>query len=125
MEFPRESKNWFSLSEKDGYRKVYAHSEFCDQLSIQIKRKLGVDINNNCKALQESYYFHDFKILIEEHNFNNLCCDHSILNNNLYPFLTFYSTQDISKINCITKYGYLVPNEIHRVFGWRLQMRTG
>lgn len=39
-----------------------------------------------------------------------------------FCFLTFHSTNSISKVNSIIKYGYLIPGMKHPTFGWKLSM---
>ncbi len=62
------------------------------------------------------YYLQDVKMHLDRNVFEDMCAqfnENESLpvpeNNKFFPLLTFHGTQNVSKIQSILKYGYLIP----------------
>ena len=62
---------------------------------------------------------------MDEHVFNNIIDKINKQEQKLFPLVTFHSTQNMTKINSIIKYGYIVPGTKHPTLGWTNHISCG
>ena len=119
--FPTESKNWFKIENKNS-GKEYSYEDFIKCVEKQIDQTIQ-KVDKHC--FNSKYFLNDVKIVLEKHKYEEFTSISKNANSNFCCMLTFHSTQNISKINSICKYGYLIPGMQHPTFGWSLYMATG
>ena len=124
MELRTESHDWFTSAHKEQTSKVYRFEDFTSQLEKQILRRIDC-LHADFYCFNQHYFMKDLKIVLERQKFDDLCSSVNSKDEILYPILTFHATQNVTKINSIVKYGYILPNNEHPTFGWTLIMRTG
>lgn len=119
--FQSDYNSWFNIVgkiEEDNKHDTY--EKFIENIKSQIKRKTQA-ISNGKKCFDNKYTLDDMKIVLEKHVYDKLPKNES----DYYCFLTFHSTGNVSKINSICKYGYIIPGTQHPTLGWTLNMACG
>ena len=107
--------NWFTPSIGTPFEYTY------DDFITIVKRQL----ENYVKKLSNNYTIVDISNILEEHTFEKMAETSIKYKSKNLPFLSFHSTQNITKVNSILKYGYIIPGENHPTQGWTLRMSTG
>jgi hypothetical protein len=122
MELLTESYDWTRPTEKNYSHKNYTYDEFIIQIEKQIDKKIH---KIKPKIWDEKYFLQEIKITLDEHVFNNIITKLNKQKQKLYPLVTFHSTQNMTKINSIIKYGYIIPGTKHPTLGWTNQIYYG
>ena len=122
MELLTESYDWTRPTIKSFLNKKYNYEEFISQIKKQIDKKIS---NSNLKIWNEKYFLQEIKITIDEHIFNQIVEKISKHEQKLFPIITFHSTQNMTKINSIIKYGYIIPGTKHPTLGWTNNIYCG
>lgn len=132
MIFPTETEDWFTLSLRGSSRngKPFSYGEFLHTLEAQIHRKIDKQTGGYC--FNKQYYLQDIKMSLDRNVFEDLSARFNVNNtlpvpdsNKFFPLFTFHGTQNVSKVQSILKYGYLIPGMNHPTFGWHLTMQCG
>jgi hypothetical protein len=122
MELLTESYDWTRPTTKHHPSKNYNYDEFVQQIKIQIEKKF----KNSCtKIWGEKYFLQEIKITLDEHQYNKISEYLKIHEQVLYPIVTFHSTQNVTKVNSIIKYGYIIPGTKHPTLGWTNNIYIG
>ena len=122
MELLTESFDWTRPTCKNYPHKIYTYDEFIDQIKKQINKSVN---KTKPKIWDEKYFLQEIKIILDEHIYNKIIERSNMYDQKLYPLVTFHSTQNMTKINSIIKYGYIVPRTKHPTFGWTNSMYYG
>ena len=122
MELLTESYDWTRPTEKNNPHKKYTYDEFINQIQKQIDKKIH---KIKPKIWDEKYFLQEIKMTLDEHIFNQIVDRLNNQEQKLYPLVTFHSTQNMTKINSIIKYGYIVPGTKHPTLGWTNQINNG
>lgn len=122
MELLTESYDWTRPTQKNYQYKKYTYDEFIIQIEKQIDNKIH---KIKPKIWNEKYFLQEIKITLDEHTFNKIVDKLNKQEQKLYPLVTFHSTQNMTKINSILKYGYIIPGTKHPTLGWTNHIYCG
>jgi hypothetical protein len=122
MNLLTETYDWTRPTEKNNPHKKYTYNEFINQIEKQIDKKIH---KIKPKIWDETYFLQEIKIILDEHIFNQIVDKLNKQEQKLYPLITFHSTQNMTKINSIIKYGYIVPGTKHTTLGWTNKIYCG
>jgi hypothetical protein len=115
--------NWFHLnSYSASNHSSYSFAAFHDLVEKQILSKLKGDLETG-QVNHRMLYVQDLQVLLTEKQF-----EESILSRPdemTFPLITYHSTCDVTKINSILKYGYLLPGDNHPTKGYTVRMANG
>lgn len=102
MELPRKDTNWFSPAEKESRSYRYSYDDFTQQIQNQIARQLRVEKDTRrCGP----FYLEDIEIVLEKHLYQVISETIDFKDESYFPLLTFHSTQNLSKLQGILRYG--------------------
>lgn len=113
------NKSLWNLNFIDHNYKKYDYTSFVEYIKKNIKEKDFSEI------LYEKFTIDNLKIIITESKFNEIIEQNGMLQNKYFPVFTFHATNNMSKINSITKNGYLMPGEMHPTESYTLKMQNG
>ncbi len=125
LPFPSHgNSNWFGLSSGESRGTPYTYSSFVDALVTQIDHCLKKET-----VFGRDYTHRETRVVIEKakytamsHAYSSLSLSHGHFS---LPLLSFHSTQSVTKLNSILKYGYLLPGTSHPTLDYSVRMSNG
>ena len=115
--------NWWQLS-KHRQEGCLDYDGFMNAVRNQTEKKISRNNKDNM-IFDNRYFIENLHPILESHQFEQLVQTYQELDKEYYPLLTFHATSDINKINSITKYGYLMPGDVHPESGYSVMMQNG